>query len=79
MQGMSSFMARSASRTTWSTVRRCTPGIEATSARLLSPSITNIGQIRSSVVTMFSRTMRRAHSDLRLRRGRLTRSSGGAV
>ncbi len=67
MQGRSRRTARSASRTAWSTLRRCTPGIEATSARTLWPSTTNNGQIRSSVVTTFSRTSRRAHSDLRLR------------
>ena len=43
-------------------------------ARLLSPSMTNSGQIRSSVVSWFSRTMRRAHSLRRLRRGRVGRS-----
>ena len=79
MQGMLSFTARSASRTIWSTVRRSTPGIEATAVRLLWPSTTNIGQIRSSVVSTFSRTIRRAHSALRLRRGRIARSSVGAA
>ena len=77
MQGMSSFTARSAERTTWSTLSRSTPGIEPTGARLFSPSITNIGQIRSLVVSTFSRISRRAHSDLRLRRGRTARSSEG--
>ncbi len=32
-------------------------------ARAFAPSTTNSGQIRSSVVSTFSRTMRRAHSD----------------
>ena len=77
MQGMLSFTARSASRTAWSTVSRSTPGIEATGVRVLWPSTTNSGQIRSSVVSTFSRTSRRAHSALRLRRGRIARSSGG--
>src|SRR4051812_26579707 len=36
----------------------------------------NSGQIRSSAVSTFSRTMRRAHSDLRLRRRRVASSSG---
>ena len=40
-------------------------------ARGLAPSMTNSGQIRSSVVSTFSRTMRRAHSVRRLRRGRV--------
>ena len=44
----------------------------------VSPSMRNSGQIRSSAVSTFSRTMRRAHSDLRLRRWRVVRSSGGA-
>ena len=35
------------------------------------PSTTKSGQIRSSVVSTFSRTMRRAHSVRRLRRGRV--------
>lgn len=77
MQGMVSSIARSASRTAWSTLRRSTPGIEATCSRLLLPSIRNSGQIRSSVVSTFSRTMRRAHSALRLRRGRTVRSRAG--
>src|ERR1044072_7784359 len=77
MQGMSSFAARSASRTAWWTVRRSTPGIEATGVRVLVPSTTNIGQIRSSVVSTFSRTSRRAHSALRLRRGGGRGGGGG--
>jgi hypothetical protein len=60
-------------------VRRSTPGIEATGVRVLFPSTTNIGQIKSSVVSTFSRTSRRAHSALRLRRGRMIRSSGAAA
>ncbi len=46
-------------------------------ALVLWPSTTNSGQIRSSVVRTFSRTSRRAHSALRLRRGRVIRSSAG--
>ena len=42
------------------------------------PSTMNSGQIRSSVVSTFSRTMRRVHSDLRLRRMRVVSSSGAA-
>ena len=45
--------------------------------RLLWPSTTNSGQIRSSVVSTFSRTSRRAHSALRLRRGRIDEIEGG--
>src|SRR5215212_1024523 len=52
------------------------PGIEATDTRTFVPATTNSGQIRSSAVSAFSRTMRRAHSDLRLRRMRVVRSSG---
>ena len=77
MQGMLSFAARSASRTAWSTVSRSTPGIEATGVRVLWPSTTNSGQIRSSVVSTFSRTSRRAHSALRLRRGRIVEVERG--
>ena len=75
-RGWSAAAARSASRTTSSTVSRSTPGIEATGAR--RPSATNSGQIRSLVVSTFSRTMRRAHSVRRLRRRRVVRSSDGA-
>src|SRR2546423_13865741 len=46
--------------------------------RRFAPSTMNSGQIRSSAVSTFSRTMRRAHSDLRLRRMRVARSSGVA-
>ena len=42
------------------------------------PSATNIGQIRSSVVSTFSRTSRRDHLVRRLRRMRVARSSEGA-
>src|SRR5664280_246007 len=65
---MVSLAARSASRTAWSTVSRSTPGIEGTGPRALSPSMTNSGQIRSPVVSWFSRTMRRAQSLRRNRR-----------
>src|SRR5262249_915109 len=75
MHGIESSRARTASRTAWSTDRRSTPGIEGTATRVFLPSTTNSGQIRSSVVSRFSRTMRRAHSVRRLRRGRLVRSS----
>src|SRR5947209_3129335 len=73
---MPSSAARTASRTAWSTESRATPGIEATGTRTFAPSTMNSGQIRSSVVSTFSRTMRRAHSDLRLRRMRVVSSSG---
>jgi hypothetical protein len=43
------------------------------------PSVMNSGQIRSSVVTRCSRTNRRDHSDLRLRRMRTGSSSEGAL
>ena len=51
--------------------------MDGTGAR--RPSATNIGQIRSLVVSTLSRTMRRAHSARRLRRGRVVRSSAGAA
>ena len=73
--GDSELGARSASRTASSTERRSTPGMAATGTRVLDPSTRNSGQIRSSVVSTFSRTSRRVHSALRLRRGRLVRSS----
>ena len=65
--------ARSASRTASSTVSRSTPGMEATGSRRRRPSIRKSGQIRSSAVSTFSRTSRRDHSALRLRRGRWVR------
>ena len=74
MQGILSSAARTAARATSSTESRSTPGIEATGCRAFSPSITNTGQIRSSVVSMCSRTMRRAQSARRLRRMRMVRS-----
>ena len=43
--------------------------------RAFVPSITNSGQIRSSVVRTCSRTMRRAHSLRRFRRMRIVRRS----
>src|SRR3954471_18654634 len=43
--------------------------------RAFVPSTRNNGQIRSSVVRTFLRTIRRAHSAFRLRRGRVVRSS----
>src|SRR3954453_5345888 len=55
------------------------PGIEATGTRVFFPATTNSGQIKSSAVSTFSRTMRRAHSDLRLRRMRVVRSRDGAL
>ena len=75
---MVSLAARSAARTASSTESRSTPGIESTGARTFEPSTRNSGQIRSSVVSTFSRTMRRAHSARRLRRGRIARSSRSA-
>ena len=75
MQGMFSFAARTASRAISLTDSRSTPGIEGTGLRASVPSITNNGQIRSSVVRTFSRTMRRAHSLRRFRRMRTDRSS----
>src|SRR5215831_19923485 len=74
---MASSAARSASRTASSTERRSTPGIESTGTRVFDPSVRNNGQIRSYVVKACSRTSRRAHSALRLRRGRLARSRPG--
>src|SRR5208282_4563541 len=72
---MSSLIARSASRTASSTLSRSTPGIAATGMRVFSPSIRKSGQMRSLVVSTCSLTSRRAHSALRLRRGRLAMSS----
>src|SRR5262245_22533844 len=43
--------------------------MDGTGVRALLPSVINIGQIRSSVVSTLSRTMRRAQSARRLRRG----------
>src|SRR5262245_54946965 len=74
---MVSFAARSTSRTMSSTGSRSTPGIDGTGAR--RPSATNIGQIRSLVVSTVSRTMRRAHSVRRLRGGRLVRPRAGVA
>src|SRR5262249_41816522 len=74
---MASSAARSASRTASSTESRSTPGIDSTGARVFDPSMRNSGQIRSCAVKACSRTRRRAHSALRLRRGRLARSSRG--
>ena len=55
------------------------PASRRTGCALASPSMTNSGQIRSSAVSTFSRTIRRAHSALRLRRMRTVRSSGVAA
>src|SRR5262245_29941656 len=51
--------------------------MEGTGVRALLPSVMNIGQIRSLVVSTLSHTMRRAQSARRLRRGRVVRSSPG--
>src|SRR4051812_33841208 len=51
--------------------------MDETGTRLLVPSTINSGQIRSLVVSTFSRTSRLAHSVLRLRRMRIARSSDG--
>ncbi len=65
----------SASRTATSTENRSTPGIEAMCSVLPMPSTKKIGQIRSLTLSSCSRTKRRDHSALRLRRGRTARSS----
>ena len=49
---------------------RNTPGMAAIGSRVLSPSMTKIGQIRSSTVSRFSCTSRRDQSALRMRRSR---------
>ena len=67
---MASSAARSASRTASSIDSRSMPGMESIATRFFEPSTRNSGQIRSSAVSTFSRTIRRAHSALRLRRGR---------
>ena len=76
---MPSLAARSASRTASSIDTRSTPGIEAIAMRWRAPSTTNSGQIRSSAVGAFSRTIRRTHGARRLRRGRTARSSVAGV
>ena len=76
-QGIARAAARSASRTASSTDSRSTPGMESTGTRVFTPSTRNRGQIRSCVLSSCSRTRRRAHSALRLRRGRLARSRPG--
>ena len=48
-------------------------------SRVLAPSRRNSGQIRSSGVSTFSRTMRRVHSALRLRRSRVVRAQAGRL
>ena len=69
--GIPSASASSAAATTRSTVMRSTPGIDAMGRRLLRPSITNSGQIRSAGDRVFSATRRRDHADWRMRRGRM--------
>src|SRR5262249_16953414 len=76
---MPSFAARSASRAASSTESRSMPGIEGTATRVFEPSTRNSGQIRSSAVSTLSATSRRFQSALRLRRGRMVRSSGADV
>src|SRR5260221_83263 len=76
-QGIASAAARSASRTASSTDSRSTLGMEATGTRVFTPSTRNSGQIRSYVLSSCSRTRRRDHSALRLRRGRLERARPG--
>ena len=49
---------------------RKTPGIAAIGSRRFSPSMTKIGQIRSSTLSRFSCTSRRDQSALRMRRSR---------
>src|SRR5262245_11237469 len=78
-QGIFSAMARAAARTAWSTESRSTPGMESTGILWPVPSTRNSGQIRSSTVSMCSRTIRRAQSARRLRRGRVARSSWVSV
>ena len=52
---------------------RKTPGMAAIASRRFSPSMTKIGQIRSSTVSRFSCTSRRDQSALRMRRRRRRR------
>src|SRR5207248_4022086 len=59
--------------------RRSSDLIEGTGMRVRDPSTTKSGQIRSSAVSTFSRTMRRIHSAFRLRRGRLVRCRRAAL
>ncbi len=60
--GMPSLTASSAAATTLSMERRSTPGMEAMGTRLLRPSTTNSGQIRSSTPSWCSATRRRDHA-----------------
>ena len=58
---------------------RSTPGMLATSERWFFPSVTKIGQIRSSAESVVSRTSRRDQSDLRFRRRRVAGKPGSGV
>ena len=68
---MPRFAASFAARTARSIVIRATPGIEGTGSETSFPSITNIGQIKSAGVKIFSRTKFRIQSVRRKRRGRI--------
>ena len=58
---------------------RSTPGMLATSERSFFPSMTKIGQIRSSAVSVVSRTSRRDQSERRLRLSRVAGKPGSGV
>ena len=69
--GMPSSSSRPASATRRSIETRSMPGIEATASRLLLPSMTNSGWIRSSAVRLVSRARRRENGSRRMRRMRV--------
>src|ERR1700687_3528023 len=83
MAGSPSEVASSAALTARSIERRSTPGIAAIADRLASPSMRKIGQIRSSVVRVVSRTRRRDQPARRLRLSRVAgkpdRDTGGVL
>jgi hypothetical protein len=76
--GMPNRAARSASRTAWSMLSRSTPGIERTSSRPPAPAVTKSGQIRSSTLSVCSRTSRLTQSAFRFRRGRRVSASAAS-
>ncbi len=69
--GNPSAAASSAALTARSIESRSTPGIDAIGVLARVPSMRKIGQIRSSVVSVVSRTSRRDQSARRFRRSRV--------
>src|SRR5262245_38644556 len=68
MAGMPSVRASSAALTARSTESRSTPGMEATGVRRSAPSIRKIGQMRSELARVISRTRLRDQPARRFRR-----------